>query len=210
MGKAAAFSFYPGKNLGACGEAGAAVTNDQEIARQMSMLRDHGQSRKYYHDIEGYNGRLDAIQAGILRVKLRHLKQWNQQRRKNAELYNTLLAGSSDVLALPQQAPWSKSIYHLYVVRTDSREELTAALTKHNIGTGIHYPIPLHLQTAYKDLGYKAGDFPVSEQLAKEILSLPMYPSLKPEQIEKVVQVIEEFLAAKNPSRGTQPILAAR
>ena len=140
------------------------------------MLRDHGQSRKYHHEIEGYNGRLDAIQAGILKVKLEHLDRWNQQRRDRAELYNTLLTDVGEGIGPLHEAPWAKAIYHLYVVRVEDRDELIAKLGRENIGTGIHYPVPLHLQRAYSHLGYKEGDFPVSERLAKEIVSLPMYP----------------------------------
>jgi dTDP-4-amino-4,6-dideoxygalactose transaminase len=197
IGRAAAFSFYPGKNLGACGEAGAVTTNDEEVARTIRMLRDHGQSRKYYHDIEGYNGRLDAIQAGILGAKLTHLDQWNQQRRERASLYDSLLTPLSDGLKVCGEAPFARSVYHLYVVRVQEREELMAALAGEGISTGIHYPVPLHLQKAYRHLGYKEGDFPVAERQAKEILSLPMYPNLAPEQQRRVAEKIRDFLSAR-------------
>jgi dTDP-4-amino-4,6-dideoxygalactose transaminase len=207
LGKVAAFSFYPGKNLGACGEAGAITTGDRELARRMSMLRDHGQAKKYYHDIEGYNGRLDAIQAGILRVKLKHLEKWNQQRRENAERYNTLMLSLAPTVVLPLQAPWAKSVYHLYVIRVHDRDELMSALDKEGIGTGIHYPIPLHLQTAYAGLGYKEGDFPVTELLAKEIVSLPMYPNLRENQQQVVVRQIEQFCATRSSVTVRQSVL---
>ncbi len=200
MGHAAAFSFYPGKNLGACGEAGAVTTNDEGLAREVRMLRDHGQSRKYYHDVEGYNGRLDAIQAGILRVKLHHLALWNEQRRQAAERYNELFAPMRGSIAVPYQPAWSRPVYHLYVIRTSSRDELQQRLSAAGIGTGIHYPIPLHLQTAYAELGWKTGDFPVSEEAAKEILSLPMFPGLRAEDQRRVVDVVEEFASARSAS----------
>lgn len=198
IGRAAAFSFYPGKNLGACGEAGAVTTNDEGLARRIRMLRDHGQSRKYHHEIEGYNGRLDAIQAGILGVKLAHLDQWNQQRRDRAGLYNSLLTGVGEGVIPCTEAPWAKSNYHLYVIRVQERDELIARLGRENIGTGIHYPVPLHLQRAYEHLGYKEGDFPISERLAKEILSLPMYPNLAAQQQHRVVEKIQDFLSARS------------
>lgn len=195
MGCAAAFSFYPGKNLGACGEAGAVTTNDEHIAGKIRMLRDHGQSRKYHHEMEGYNGRLDAIQAGILNVKLRYLDAWNEQRRERACRYNNLLATLGTDLSVCAEAPESKSVYHLYVVRVQNRDDLMAKLAQLGIGTGIHYPIPLHLQNAYGSMGYKVGDFPVSERLAKEMVSLPMYPNLTPEQQHRVVDTLREVLS---------------
>jgi len=191
MGKAAAFSFYPGKNLGACGEAGAVTTDDPELAQRVRLLRDHGQAEKYYHDLEGYNGRLDAIQAGILRVKLGHLPAWNSQRRDNASNYRQLLA-SVDGMILPFEPGWSKAVYHLYVVRIQNRHELQNNLAAAGIGTGIHYPIPLHLQKAYQSLGYAEGDFPVCEQIAREILSLPMYPGLGYSQQSRVAERVTD------------------
>src|SRR5579863_4336493 len=175
MGRAAAFSFYPGKNLGACGEAGAVTTNDAAIAKTMKMLRDHGQATKYYHDLEGYNGRLDAIQAGLLHVKLAHLPKWNAQRRERAAEYNRLLESADTALVPPYEPSWSRAVYHLYVVRTADREGLMDHLKKAGIATGIHYPIPLHLQKAYQFLVYSVGDFPVCEKVAAQILSLPMF-----------------------------------
>jgi dTDP-4-amino-4,6-dideoxygalactose transaminase len=199
MGKAAAFSFYPGKNLGACGEAGAVTTNDPEVAQKIRMLRDHGQAQKYYHDLEGYNGRLDAIQAGILRLKLHFLSEWNAQRRQRAAAYRELFS-SVDGLVLPFEPEWSRAIYHLYVVRIRDREGLRRHLAAANIGTGIHYPIPLHLQRAYRRLGYREGDFPVTERIAAEILSLPMFPQLtRPEQ-ECVVETVSGYLCLQPES----------
>ena len=193
MGRAAAFSFYPGKNLGACGEAGAATTNDAGIARTMKMLRDHGQAIKYYHDVEGYNGRLDAIQAGFLHVKLAYLAKWNAERRERAAEYKRLLKSVDGVLVPPCEPSWSRAVYHLYVVRTADREGLMEHLKKAGIGTGIHYPIPLHLQKAYTSMQYGPGDFPVTEKAAAEIVSLPMFPQLKADQQARVVEEILDF-----------------
>ncbi len=187
MGRAAAFSFYPGKNLGACGEAGAVTTDDERLARRCQMLRDHGQSRKYFHEIEGYNGRLDAIQAGILRVKLRHLAKWNEHRRQCARRYDGSFTDADVSVILPHVPSWSRPVYHLYVVRVADRERVQRELSAAGIGTGIHYPIPLHLAKAYQALGFRPGDFPVAEQAASQVLSLPMFPQLSPEQQERVV-----------------------
>jgi dTDP-4-amino-4,6-dideoxygalactose transaminase len=207
MGSAAAFSFYPGKNLGACGEAGAVTTNDPVIAAKIKVLRDHGQAEKYYHDVEGYNGRLDAIQAGILHTKLGHLAGWNAQRHERAVEYNRLLESNGSI-ALPVEPSWSRSVYHLYVIRTKDREGLKNFLHKAGIGTGIHYPIPLHLQKAYASLTYARGDFPVAETASAEILSLPMFPHLTAEQQARVADQVQLFtsqcedadLAAKSSS----------
>lgn len=196
MGRAAAFSFYPGKNLGACGEAGAVTTDDAEIARRIRIVRDHGQAEKYYHDIEGYNGRLDAIQAGLLELKLQHLAEWNAQRRERAAVYNKLLAPLAGAFVLPCEPSWSRAVYHLYVVRNSDREGLRAYLAERNIGTAIHYPIPLHLQKAYQHLGYREGDFPVSERVAREIVSLPMYPQLQRDQQQRVAAAISELVGS--------------
>jgi dTDP-4-amino-4,6-dideoxygalactose transaminase len=190
IGRAAAFSFYPGKNLGACGEGGAITTDDEEIARKSKMIRDHGQSKKYYHDIEGYNGRLDSIQAGILQVKLKYLADWNRRRQEHARKYNQLLASAQVNIVLPYQPSWSDSIYHLYVVQVDNREAVQADLAKEKIDTGIHYPVPLHLQKAYSSLGYRQGDFPVTEKAAERILSLPMFPSLSEADLARVVNAL--------------------
>lgn len=196
IGRAAAFSFYPGKNLGACGEGGAVTTNDAELARKVAMLRDHGQSKKYYHDVEGYNGRLDAIQAAILRVKLRQLSGWNEQRRASARIYDELLAPLAESVVAPYQASQSRSVYHLYVVRTQSRNELQKHLNEANIGTGIHYPIPIHLQVAYAAVGWRRGDFPESEAAADQVLSLPMFAGLTVHQQKQVVETIAEYAIA--------------
>jgi dTDP-4-amino-4,6-dideoxygalactose transaminase len=193
VGRAAAFSFYPGKNLGACGEGGAITTNDEALARMAAMLRDHGQSKKYYHDVEGYNGRLDSLQAGILRIKLRHLTRWNEQRREAAGIYDALLAPLGGSVICPVEASYSKSVYHLYVVRTQLRNELQKQLSDAGIGTGIHYPVPIHLQRAYASRGWKRGDFPETEAAAEEILSLPMFAGLTADQQKQVAQVISQF-----------------
>jgi len=191
MGHAAAFSFYPGKNLGACGEGGAVTTNDASLAARVRMLRDHGQVKKYYHDIEGYNGRLDALQAGLLQTKLTHLDRWNTQRRDRAASYNSLLSGNRAV-TVPYEPHRSRAVYHLYVIRTTARDEMMTHLKKAGICTGLHYPIPLHLQNAYTSLNYRRGDFPVAERAAAEILSLPMFPQLTEQQQSRVA---EEMLA---------------
>lgn len=205
LGHAAAFSFYPGKNLGACGEAGAVTTNNDALAKKVSMLRDHGQAQKYYHDMEGYNGRLDAIQAGILSVKLRRLPEWNELRREQAQRYAEMFSAEPAGVVLPFQAVRSRSVYHLYVVRVEQREELQRFLSAANIGTGIHYPIPLHLQKAYTSLPYRKGDFPVAERVAQEILSLPMFPSLTAGEQHRVVSAIREFVALSS-GRKTQAV----
>ena len=188
MGRAAAFSFYPGKNLGACGEAGAVTTNDAKLAEKVKVLRDHGQAKKYYHDMEGYNGRLDAMQAGFLHVKLAHLANWNSARRERAAEYNKLLEVAEGSIIRPFEPSWSRAVYHLYVVRTPDRDGMINRLKDAGIATGIHYPIPLHMQKAYDYLNYRQGDFPVTEKVAVEIVSLPMYPTLQPEQQARVVK----------------------
>ena len=205
MGRAGAFSFYPGKNLGACGEGGAITTNDPKLADTCKMIRDHGQAKKYYHDIEGYNGRLDSIQTGILSVKLKHLAGWNAKRRERATEYNRLLAAADAGVRTPYEPSSSRAVYHLYVVRTDDRDGLMAHLSKAGIGTGIHYPIPLHRQRAYASLGYNAGDFPVCEKVAAEIVSLPMYPQLTKDQQAKVVDEILAF-TSKSPRRKSEGV----
>jgi dTDP-4-amino-4,6-dideoxygalactose transaminase len=195
IGKVAAFSFYPGKNLGACGEGGAVTTDDDEIARKVRMLRDHGQSRKYYHDIEGYNGRLDAIQAGMLQVKLKHLPEWNESRGKAAARYRELFRAANRPGLPPYEPEWAKPVYHLYVIRVPRRQELMKTMAEAGIGTAIHYPVPLHLQKAYESHGYKSGHFPVAEKAASEILSLPMFPQLSAEQQDHVVSTISKFVS---------------
>jgi dTDP-4-amino-4,6-dideoxygalactose transaminase len=195
IGRAAAFSFYPGKNLGACGEAGATTTSDPNLAREIRMLRDHGQASKYYHDVIGYNGRLDSIQAGFLDVKLKHLSRWTQLRRAAAARYDTLLKSVPEVIA-PFEAPDSKAVYHLYVVRVSNRDHVQEELTKAGIGTGVHYPVPIHLQKAYSDLGYKRGDLPITERFASEVLSLPMFPHITAEDQERVVEEVARITHA--------------
>lgn len=206
MGRAAAFSFYPGKNLGACGEAGAVTTNDSAVASKAKMLRDHGQAKKYYHDVEGYNGRMDAIQAGLLSVKLPHLETWNALRREHATEYNRLLAENA-AITLPQQPANSRAVFHLYVIRTADRESMMEQLKKAGIGTAIHYPIPLHLQKAYASLKYSAGDFPVAERVTPEILSLPMFPQLTAQQQRRVASEVRAFLSA-SPSANADDNVA--
>jgi dTDP-4-amino-4,6-dideoxygalactose transaminase len=201
IGLAAAFSFYPGKNLGACGEAGATTTNDEALAKRMKMIRDHGQAKKYYHDIEGYNGRLDSIQAGWLSVKLKHLPKWTEARQKLAHRYHQLFSEAKGSMVIPVEAEWTKGVYHLYVVRVADREALQAHLADAGIATGIHYPIPLHLQKAYQHLNYKNGDFPVTERVAAEIVSLPMFPQLTQDQQKLVVDRVLEFATSKVGAR---------
>jgi dTDP-4-amino-4,6-dideoxygalactose transaminase len=201
MGRAAAFSFYPGKNLGACGEAGAVTTNDVGIANRIKVLRDHGQAKKYYHDVEGYNGRLDAIQAGILHAKLAHLGRWNAQRRDRAAEYNRLLAKNEAVLS-PYEPSWSRAVYHLYVIRTNDRDGMMTHLNQAGIGTGIHYPIPLHLQKAYTALNYSRGDFPMAESASAKIISLPMFPQLTADQQASVAKDIFGFTSRRACKRS--------
>jgi len=174
MGIAGAFSFYPGKNMGACGEGGAVTTNDENLAAKVRMLRDHGQSRKYHHEIEGYNGRCDALQAAALRIKLKHLPAWNEARRKNAQGYFELLK-DTDRIKLPKINQKCLSVFHLFVIQIEKRDIVQEALGKMGISTGLHYPIPLHLQKAYEHMGLPVGSFPVAEACAKRLLSLPMY-----------------------------------
>ncbi len=206
VGQAAAFSFYPGKNLGACGEAGAIVTSNASIARVCRMLRDHGQAQKYYHDLEGYNGRLDALQAAFLRVKLGYLPEWNTKRREHAKRYDELLAEGSGLIVTPYEAPYARSVYHLYVIRTHDRETLRTHLAADGVGTGIHYPVPLHLQKAYRDRGFAKGSYPVTERVASEILSLPMFPSLSVEQQDRVVATVLDGVARPVSIKARQAV----
>ncbi len=191
-GDAAAFSFYPAKNLGAYGDAGAVVTNDEELAVAVRMLRDHGRTDKYLHEYVGVNSRLDTLQAAVLGVKLNHMEEWNEARRAVAAKYDAAL-GEFPWLTLPAQMPGGRHVYHLYVVRSDRREELRQHLSDSGIGVGIHYPVPLHLQPAFRALGYGMGDFPVSERLAGSILSIPMYPEVSEALSHRVVQTIGAF-----------------
>ena len=211
MGRVTAFSFYPGKNLGACGEAGAVTTNDAGLAKKISMLRDHGQAQKYYHDIEGYNGRLDALQAGLLHAKLAHLAKWNAQRRERAAEYSRLFAAADEAVA-PFEPSWSRAVYHLYVIRAEDRDGMMSQLKKAGIGTGIHYPIPLHLQKAYAAMNYRPGDFPVTEKAAAEIVSLPMFPQLTAPQQARVVEEVVSFTSRftrKNAEADVTSLAAA-
>ncbi len=188
LGDFGCFSFYPGKNLGAYGEGGMVVTNDPGHARTIRMLRDWGQERKYHHVLKGYNYRLEELQGAILRVKLRYLEQWTEARRENASCYDHLLAGSG--VRTPVQMPYARHVYHVYAVAARNRQALQSRLSDSGIHTGIHYPIPVHLQPAYAELGYGPGDFPCAERAAGEVLSLPMYPELTAEQMESVASVI--------------------
>jgi dTDP-4-amino-4,6-dideoxygalactose transaminase len=196
FGKAAAFSFYPGKNLGACGEGGAVTTDDDQVAKTIRMLRDHGQARKYYHDLEGYNGRLDAIQAAFLRVKLQHLDDWNAQRRAAAARYGEFMSAIPEVVP-PFEPNRSKAVYHLYVIKSHARDGLTTHLNCQGISTGLHYPLPVHLQSCYGNWGYGAGSLPVTESAAAEILSLPMFPGLTASAQQRVVSVLAEALLSR-------------
>jgi dTDP-4-amino-4,6-dideoxygalactose transaminase len=195
MGAAAAFSFYPGKNLGACGEAGAITTNDPTMAAAARMLRDHGQSRKYHHQMEGYNGRLDAIQAAFLSVKLRRLSDWNRQRQGCARRYDELLKSIPGV-TIPFAPSWSRPVYHLYVIQVEDRVAVQRQLDKAGIGTGFHYPIALHQQDAYRSFGHCAGAFPISEHAAAHVLSLPMFPGLTADQQERVAAELTRIVVA--------------
>ncbi len=176
------------------GEGGFITTNDPEINRKARMIRDHGSERRYYHDLIGFNGRLDEVQAVVLRAKLPHLPEYNRLRREHAKLYNQLLAGSP--VQTPVECPENEHIYHMYVIKTPKRDELQAYLKEKGVGTGIHYPVPIHLQNAMEILGYKAGDFPVSEKAVSEILSLPMYAELTDEQIRSVTSAVRAFYAS--------------
>ena len=191
LGDLGCFSFYPAKNLGAYGEGGMVVTNNPDYARTIRMLRDWGQERKYYHDLKGYNYRLEGMQGAVLRVKLRNLEAWTEARRKHAAQYNQLLKNSG--VQTPQEMDYARHVYHIYAIRTSQREALQKTLNEQGIQTGIHYPIPVHLLKAHADLGYQRGDFPYSEKAANEVLSLPMYPELAPAQVDAVVKSICGF-----------------
>ena len=193
MGIAGCFSFYPGKNLGAYGDAGAVVTNDKDLAVRIAMLRDHGQSQKYHHQHMGWNGRMDGLQGAILSVKLRHLSQWITNRRKHAAAYDERLAGMEPIVR-PRQLPGSHHVYHIYAIRTPWRDDIQAYLAGKNIHTAIHYPIPIHRQPAFRKSAWSSGRFPFSEQCAAELLSLPMYPELNLSQIDFVCREIENAI----------------
>lgn len=191
FGDFAAFSFYPGKNLGAYGDGGMLVTNKKNLAEKVGMMRNYGQKKKYDHQFLAWNRRLDNLQAAVLRVKLRHLDLWNKKRLENAEIYSRLL--SHFPVVVPYVSPKVRHVFHLYVIQTEKRDELQRFLNEKGISTGIHYPLPIHLQKAYQSLGYKRGEFPVTEKLSKKILSLPMYPELSRREIEYVIEQIQEF-----------------
>jgi dTDP-4-amino-4,6-dideoxygalactose transaminase len=195
LGDLGAFSFYFTKNLGAYGEGGIVTTKDPELARRVRMLRDHGSEKRYYHDMIGWNARLDELQAAALRIKLPYLDQWNDQRRELADLYREKLA-NVDII-LPEEIHYNRHVYHLFVIRMKNRDGLRTWLNGKGIGTGIHYPVPAHLQKACADLGYPAGSLPVTEQVTQEILSLPMYADLTPGQVETVVAAIHEFIISE-------------
>lgn len=188
------FSFYPGKNLGAAGEGGAIVTNSADIAERVKLLRDHGSKKKYEHEIVGHNFRLDTIQAAILKIKLKYLDSWNKLRRQHAEYYRKNLQNCS-ALVLPEEQNYAEHIFHLFVVQTGKRAEIQAALSAVNIQSGIHYPVPIHLQKAFRNLGYHEGDFPVSEQCCQKLLSLPMFPELTQAQMDRVIGVLRRELS---------------
>ncbi|MGA1988093.1 MAG: DegT/DnrJ/EryC1/StrS family aminotransferase [Candidatus Sulfotelmatobacter sp.] len=193
IGDMACFSFYPGKNLGAYGEGGAVTTSNPDYARTIRMLRDWGQDRKYHHLLHGYNYRMEGFQGAILRVKLRHLERWTEARRSVVEQYNNLLADSG--VETPTEMPWARHVYHVYTLRADERDGLQTALQAEGIQTGIHYPVPVHLQPAYADLGYGRGAFPRSEKAAEQVLSLPLYPELSSQAIAEVAAAVKKAVA---------------
>jgi dTDP-4-amino-4,6-dideoxygalactose transaminase len=199
LGVAGCFSFYPGKNLGAFGEAGAVVTRSKELQEKIQVLRDHGQIRKYHHRVVGWNGRMDGIQAAVLQIKLKHLDRWNAARRANAGLYKQCF-GSTEQLITPWEADYAFHVYHLYAVRVKNRDSILQALAERGISCSIHYPVPVHLQEAYRGLYYPRGSFPGAERCAREFLSLPMFPELSPEQIEAVSR---ELVSLVKNSKGT-------
>jgi dTDP-4-amino-4,6-dideoxygalactose transaminase len=196
MGDAGCFSFYPGKNLGAFGEAGAVVTNDPELRKQIQMLRDHGQSQKYHHALMGWNCRMDGIQAAVLSIKLRHLHEANSLRRKHAFEYNQAFAGMDEVLT-PFEASYARHVYHVYAVRVQERDAVLRYLQEKGVGCAVHYPVPIHLQEAGRNLGYTKGAFPISENLANQFLSLPMFPELTKEQVEYVADCVTEAVGVE-------------
>jgi len=197
LGHAAAFSFYPGKNLGAYGDGGAVVTSDAAVAKRLGMLRNYGQKEKYQHMFRGFNRRLDTLQAAVLRTKLKHLDEWNEARRQHAKSYSRLLAQSG--LVVPRASALCESVWHLYVIRINQRDALKEHLATRGISVGIHYPIPIHLQPAYRDLGHQPGDFPVTEEYSRQILSLPMYAELTPDILRRVTETAGEFAVTTRP-----------
>jgi len=200
LGDVGCFSFYPSKNLGAYGDGGAIVTNDEDLAQNAFLLRNYGQKTRYYHSTKGFNSRLDELQAAVLRVKLRYLDSWNEARRQRAARYDRLLANSG--VTTPAEMPYGRHIYHLYVIRSPKRDDLQRFLESRGIGTIIHYPVPIHLQEAYQDLGQAPGSFPIAERHAREALSLPMYPELPEESIERIAEAIHDFHSSKEALNG--------
>lgn len=205
LGDVCSFSFYPGKNLGAYGEGGAVTTNNPEIARKIKLYREHGSDKKYYHQTYGTNYRMEAIQGAVLGVKLPHLADWTAKRRAVAQQYNKLLSGINDII-LPYEAHNVEHVYHLYVIQTEQRDALQTYLQEKGISTGLHYPVPLHLQECFNHLGYKKGDFPVSEQLGEQCLSLPMFPELTQEQIEYVAHHVTAFFASNTVTLAQEKV----
>jgi len=196
IGDAGCFSFYPGKNLGAYGEAGAVITNREDLAQSIRMFRDHGQSRKYYHEIIGWNSRMDGLQGAILSVKLRHLPEWNEARRRAASMYSDLLGDMEDII-LPVERDWARHVYHIYAIRVPDRDEFINSLSERDVHYAIHYPVPIHLQNAYRFLGYREGSFPRAEQAAREQVSLPMFPEITGEQVEHAATEIRNVLSSR-------------
>ena len=194
LAEMACFSFYPGKNLGAYGEGGAVVTSNPEYAKTIRMLRDWGQSRRYYHDLRGFNYRMEGIQGAILRVKLRHLEKWTEARRAHAAVYTELLAGAG--VNTPREMPYARHVYHVFALRSTQRDAAVAAMNAAGVGTGIHYPIPVHLQEAYREPHFKEGDFPIAERVAGEVFSIPMFPELQRAQLEAVCDAVRAHASA--------------
>lgn len=195
LGVAGCFSFYPGKNLGAFGEAGAVITNDDQLRTRMATLRDHGQDKKYYHSLVGWNGRMDGIQGAVLQIKLRRLADGNRARQERARQYTSLLTGTPGII-LPKVAAYGSHVFHIYAIRVANRDKVLQAMGERGVSCGIHYPIPVHLQTAYQHLGLGVGSFPVAERCAREFLSLPMFPELTPAQVEYSAAQLKECVAA--------------
>ena len=202
IGDTGCFSFYPGKNLGAFGEAGAVVTNNPELQEKIRILRDHGQIRKYYHTMVGWNCRMDGIQAAVLSIKLRHLEKANELRRSHAAQYDKAFSGLDEIIT-PHEDPYARHVYHIYAVRVRERDEVIRRLADMGIACGIHYPVPVHLQEAYQNLGYEVGAFPVAERAAGEFVSLPMFPELTPAQVETVTEALKEAVSTLNPQLST-------
>jgi len=192
LGDICSFSFYPGKNLGAYGEGGAVTTNSDELNEKVKRYREHGSVKKYYHEVLGHNYRMEALQGAVLGVKMNHIAEWTEKRRAIAEKYRQLLGDISEI-TLPAEMPYAKHVYHLYVIQTEKRDELQSFLNENGVATGLHYPLPLHMQECFKNLGYKEGDFPVTEKLASHCLSLPMFPEMTEEQIQYVANTIKKF-----------------